>query len=188
MRMDKSWTTECEVFYSCTMGRSHTLQQISHRAVSGHSLSSSCVESTGSGRKSRGKTAALHGAPMDLHWESPAPEIRDAAPSAKPAWGSAAAPCDPGGTARGGWITTAPSVGTADPPMEAGKQLLTPVEGVLEGAGSDSSCCTRAVFLARTQVIILSEIPSKRLTGSLQLAKLTAVTCQARAEPRARSH
>lgn len=101
MRMDKSWTTECEVFYSCTMGRSHTLQQISHRAVSGHSLSSSWTESTGSGRKSRGKTAALHGAPMGLHQESPAPEIRDAAPSAKPAWGSAAAPCDPGGTARG---------------------------------------------------------------------------------------
>lgn len=72
--------------------------------------------------------------------------------------------------------------------MEAGKQLLTPVEGVLEGAESDSSCYTQAIFLTRTQVIILSEIPSKRLTGSLQLAKLTAVTCQGRAEPRARSH
>lgn len=32
--MEKSRARECEVFYSCTMGRSHTLQQVSHIAVS----------------------------------------------------------------------------------------------------------------------------------------------------------
>lgn len=120
--------------------------------------------------KSRDKTAALGGTPTycrPLRRTSPAFELKDAAPLAKAVTGSAAAPCDPDGTARGDGLQVHLLLDQLIPSTAVGKLLITPVERVLEGAVFDSSCYTRVIFITRTQVIILSEIPSKSLTGRL---------------------
>lgn len=68
---------------------------------------------------------------------------------------------------KGVWMTHAPSVGAADPIHGGRKTLTGPVEQLLGGAVFDRSCHTWAALLTRTQVIISTEIPSKRLTGKL---------------------
>lgn len=81
--------------------------------------------------KSRDKSAALDGTPMYcrcLHCNSPASELKDAAPLAKAVTGSSAAPCDPDGTARGYGLQAHLLLEQLIPSMAVGKQLITPVE------------------------------------------------------------
>lgn len=160
------------MFYSSTMESIQTLQQVSNIALYGIYLSNTPVsdQESWAQSQSRDKTAASSGMPMycrALHCKSPAFELKDAAPLAKAVMGWSAAPCDPDGTARGDGLQVHLLLEQLIPSVAAGKQLITPVERVLEGAAFDSSCYTQAIFITWTQVIILTEIPSKRLTGRL---------------------
>lgn len=74
MRMEKSWATDCEVFYSCTMGRSHPLQQVSELCHDS-SLSSSWAESTARDEIQRQNCRSAWSSNA-LHGDSPAPEIK----------------------------------------------------------------------------------------------------------------
>lgn len=138
--------------------------------------------------KCRDKTAALRETPayrQPLYYKSPASELKDGARLPKSVTGSSAAPED---TVRGCGLQAHLLLEQLMPSTAAGKQLMARVGCVLEGAALESSRCTGAISIARTQVVILTEVPSKRLTGRLELAMHTAVAYQVRAEPAARSH